>query len=79
MVCDRAWNIFTVNDKEYMDLARVVVQGNVYVYLNGVADEDEFLIKELDEEKKELKEIASEKYMDILKALDNEITQEEIL
>ena len=72
-------NIFTVNDKEYMELARVVVQGNVYVYLNGVADEDEFLIKELDEEKKELKEIASEKYMDILKALDNEITQEEIL
>ena len=35
--------------------------------------------KELDEEKKELREIASEKYMDILKALDNEITQEEIL
>lgn len=72
-------NIFTVNDKEYMELARVVVRGNVYVYLNGVADEDEFLIKELDEEKKELREIASEKYMDILKALDNEITQEEIL
>lgn len=72
-------NIFTVNDKEYMELARVVVNGNVYVYLNGVADEDEFLIKELDEEKKELREIASEKYMDILKALDNEITQEEIL
>ena len=72
-------NIFTVNDKEYMELARGVVHGNVYVYLNGVADEDEFLIKELDEEKKELKEIASEKYMDILKALDNEITQEEIL
>lgn len=72
-------NIFTVNDKEYMELARVVIRGNVYVYLNGVADEDEFLIKELDEEKKELREIASEKYMDILKALDNEITQEEIL
>lgn len=72
-------NIFMVNDKEYMELARVVVHGNVYVYLNGVADEDEFLIKELDEEKKELREIASEKYMDILKALDNEITQEEIL
>lgn len=72
-------NIFTVNDKEYMELARVVVRGNVYVYLNGVADEDEFLIKELDEDKKELREIASEKYMDILKALDNEITQEEIL
>lgn len=72
-------NIFTVNDKEYMELARVVVRGNVYVYLNGVADEDEFLIKGLDEEKKELREIASEKYMDILKALDNEITQEEIL
>lgn len=72
-------NIFTVNDKEYMELARVVIRGNVYVYLNGVADEDEFLIKKLDEEKKELREIASEKYMDILKALDNEITQEEIL
>ncbi len=71
-------NVFIVNNKEYIELARVVVQDSVYVYLNGVADEDEFLIKALDEEKNELREIASEKYMDILKALDNEIIQEEI-
>ena len=67
-------NIFTIASQNYIEISRVTLNEKVYVYLNNIDNENEFLIKEYDHENGLLKEVLESDYMSVLKALEKELT-----
>lgn len=67
-------NIFTIADQDYIEISRVTLNEKVYVYLNNISNENEFIIKEYEEENNILKDVLESDYTSVLKALEKELT-----
>ncbi len=67
-------NIFTIANQDYIEISRVTLNEKVYVYLNNLSNENEFIIKEYEEENKLLKDVLESDYTPVLKALEKELT-----
>lgn len=67
-------NIFTIADQDYIEISRVTLNEKVYVYLNKLSNENEFIIKEYEEENNILKDVLESDYTSVLKALEKELT-----
>lgn len=67
-------NIFTIASQDYIEISRVILNEKVYVYLNNLNNENEFIIKEYEEENNILKEVLESDYTPVLKALEKELT-----
>lgn len=67
-------NIFTIADQDYIEISRVTLNEKVYVYLNNLSNENEFIIKEYEEENNILKDVLESDYTSVLKALEKELT-----
>ncbi len=67
-------NIFTIADQDYIEISRVTLNEKVYVYLNKLSNENEFIIKEYEEENNILKDVLENDYTSVLKALEKELT-----
>lgn len=67
-------NIFTIADQDYIEISRVTLNEKVYVYLNKLSNENEFIIKEYEEENNILKDVIESDYTPVLKALEKELT-----
>ena len=66
-------NIFTIADQDYIEISRVTLNEKVYVYLNKLSNENEFIIKEYEEENNILKDVLESDYTSVLKALEKEL------
>lgn len=66
-------NIFTIADQDYIEISRVTLNEKVYVYLNNLSNENEFIIKEYEEENNILKDVLESDYTSVLKALEKEL------
>lgn len=66
-------NIFTIADQDYIEISRVTLNEKVYVYLNKLSNENEFIIKEYEEENNILKDVLENDYTSVLKALEKEL------
>lgn len=67
-------NIFTIANQDYIEISRVTLNEKVYVYLNNLSNENEFIIKEYEEENNILKDVLESDYTSVLKALEKELT-----
>lgn len=67
-------NIFTIANQDYIEISRVTLNEKVYVYLNNLSNENEFIIKEYEEENNILKDVLASDYTSVLKALEKELT-----
>lgn len=67
-------NIFTIANQDYIEISRVTLNEKVYVYLNKLSNENEFIIKEYEEENNILKDVLESDYTSVLKALEKELT-----
>lgn len=67
-------NIFTIANQDYIEISRVTLNEKVYVYLNNLSNENEFIIKEYEEENNILKDVLESDYTPVLKALEKELT-----
>ena len=67
-------NIFTIANQDYIEISRVTLNEKVYVYLNNLCNENEFIIKEYEEENNILKDVLESDYTPVLKALEKELT-----
>lgn len=67
-------NIFTIANQDYIEISRVTLNEKVYVYLNNLSNENEFIIKEYEEENNILKDVLASDYTPVLKALEKELT-----
>ena len=67
-------NIFTIANQDYIEISRVTLNEKVYVYLNNLNNENEFIIKEYEEENNILKDVLASDYTPVLKALEKELT-----
>ena len=67
-------NIFTIANQDYIEISRVTLNEKVYVYLNNLSNENEFIIKEYEEENNILKDVLESDYTYVLKALEKELT-----
>ena len=67
-------NIFTIANQDYIEISRVTLNEKVYVYLNNLSNENEFVIKEYEEENNILKDVLESDYTPVLKALEKELT-----
>lgn len=67
-------NIFTIANQDYIEISRVTLNEKVYVYLNNLNNENEFIIKEYEEENNILKDVLESDYTSVLKALEKELT-----
>ena len=68
-------NIFTIADQDYIEISRVTLNEKVYVYLNNLSNENEFIIKEYEEENNILKDVLESDYTSVLKALEKELAK----
>lgn len=66
-------NIFTIANQDYIEISRVTLNEKVYVYLNKLSNENEFIIKEYEEENNILKDVLESDYTSVLKALEKEL------
>ena len=66
-------NILTIADQDYIEISRVTLNEKVYVYLNNLSNENEFIIKEYEEENNILKDVLESDYTSVLKALEKEL------
>lgn len=66
-------NIFTIANQDYIEISRVTLNEKVYVYLNNLNNENEFIIKEYEEENNILKDVLESDYTSVLKALEKEL------
>lgn len=66
-------NIFTIASQDYIEISRVTLNEKVYVYLNNLSNENEFIIKEYEEENNILKDVLESDYTSVLKALEKEL------
>ncbi len=66
-------NIFTIANQDYIEISRVTLNEKVYVYLNNLSNENEFIIKEYEEENNILKDVLESDYTSVLKALEKEL------
>ena len=66
-------NIFTITNQDYIEISRVTLNEKVYVYLNNLSNENEFIIKEYEEENNILKDVLESDYTSVLKALEKEL------
>lgn len=66
-------NIFTIANQDYIEISRVTLNEKVYVYLNNLSNENEFIIKEYEEENNILKDVFESDYTSVLKALEKEL------
>ena len=67
-------NIFTIANQDYIEISRVTLNEKVYVYLNNLSNENEFIIKEYEEENNILKDVLESDYTSVLKALEKKLT-----
>ena len=66
-------NIFTIANQDYIEISRVTLNEKVYVYLNNLSNENEFIIKEYEEENNILKDVFESDYTSVLIALEKEL------
>lgn len=70
-------NIFNIAGQNYVEIARVTLNEKVYVYLNNIDDENEFIMKEYNKELNELKDVLEREQLALLKAFEAELSKEE--
>lgn len=70
-------NIFNIAGQNYVEIARVALNEKVYVYLNNIDDENEFIMKEYNKELNELKDVLEREQLALLKAFEAELSKEE--
>lgn len=70
--------IYTIDDKDYIELGSIEYKGKTYVYLVNDNDDEDILIQEYKSKTPdEFYGVASEDYLDILKEFKRKFEEEE--